>query len=198
MLHTNIKSCIEKILKKNKRESSWTDFHYIYFTDNKAVFFNGHILYEIEKSKVQNIINPVFIANDKQFNTTKRIYTGDYKKVIKNTNEACDSITITYKQALSLKTQQKENSYGLKYVKLESEKMVINIVLNNLLDCFRIFQDESLTLYLYKSNINNNKWYDNETNKELTISPYIIRSNNNIFVGAPLCPVNAYKKEEVA
>ena len=195
MLKTNIKSCIEKIIKKNCR-GSWEDFKYIYFVDNKAVFFNQHILYEIDVNKVKNI-NPDFIASEKQYNCTKRIYDKSYKRVISDINKSYDKITITYKEALKLKEKQKANSYGLKYIRLESEKMVINIVLNNLLDCFRIFQNEVLTIHLFESNSSfSKKWYDNQSNKKVSIAPYVIESENNIFVAAPLMAINAH--EEIA
>lgn len=198
MLKTNVKSCIEKILKKAKRNFTYTnDYNKIYIKENNAIIINPHYCYIMNPDKIKNI-DPGFIASEKEKKLCKCIVDNGYKKLLKDKKDSVASVTINYKQMLELKKQPKINKYGLKYISLESEKYLININIDNLLNCFRILQNEKLTLYLFNNNSYYKNWYDKDTNKKIICDPFFIESENNIFVGSPLTPVNAYVKTSAA
>ena len=199
MLKTNKTRCIEKILKKGKKENnSVNSYDKIFIDNNTAIIINPHFCYIMDISKIEKV-NKNFIASEKEKNLCKIISDKGYKKLLKDFSAAVDKITITYKQAQEMKKEIKINKWGGEYVRIECNEIVINIKLENLLDCFRIFQNEELTLNIYKTNFPSRRnWHDNKTNKLISCSPYIIESNNNYFVAAPYGPTDSYKKESAA
>lgn len=199
MLKTNKTRCIEKILKKGKKDNNTVNsYDKIFIDNNAAIIINPHFCYIMDLSKIEKV-NQNFIASEKEKNLCKIISDKGYKKLLKDFSATIDKITITYKQAQEMKKEIKINKWGGEYIRIECNKTVINIKLENLLDCFRIFQNEELTLNIYNTNFPyRQNWYDNKTNKLLSCSPYIIESNNNYFVAAPYGPTDSYKKESAA
>ena len=151
MLKTNKTRCIEKILKKGKKDNNTVNsYDKIFIDNNTAIIINPHFCYIMDISKIEKV-NKNFIASEKEKNLCKIISDKGYKKLLKDFSAAVDKITITYKQAQEMKKETKTNKWGGEYVRIECSETVINIKLENLLNCFRIFQDEKLTLYIYKS-----------------------------------------------
>ena len=150
MLKTNVNRCIEKILKKAKRNFTYTnDYNKIYIKGNNAIIINPHYCYIMNQDKIKSV-DPGFIASEKEKNLCKCIVEKKKKKVIPDGKPA-DKITINYRDALELKHKEMVNKYGLNYVKLEGNNKVIFIVLENLLHAFRIFQNEELTLQIFNN-----------------------------------------------
>lgn len=186
MLKTDTKKIIERILKKAEKEFSYNkSYSKIYIENENAIIINPHFCYILPKEKINNI-DPAFIVSDKEKYLCNIIADKGFLKVFPTKNPV-DTITLNYKDVLKLKNQQLQNKYGLKYVRIESSKKIIYIVLDNLINAFKILQENFLTMRIYENNNYFKNLNPHENKKEIIFSPYTIENKNYKFCA---CPVN--------
>ena len=179
----NVAKTIEKMMKK--LDMRWNQAHRVNQNgDFKMMIASPHWMYVL-KEELLNGVNDAWIATKKEEQNNDIVTKRQWEKVIPDETLRHCSIVVEYSELR--KMQVIETKYGTKIVKFAAAGNVIYLVLQNLIDTFRIFQEPELTIDLYKSPYSfRNPRIDKASGLEVNLQPCTIKANGNIFVGCPM------------